>query len=134
MKVEDLGLRFADLKQDGYQFDCQIIPGEIDVLQIAVEGFEEIPSYLSITDSQIICITYLWEEDEVSPDKRNELMELLLDMNIPMPLSAFSRIDDKYVIFGSLSVNSAFEDIVHEVITLSENAVEALDLVSDYLK
>jgi uncharacterized protein YjfI (DUF2170 family) len=54
-------------------------------------------------------------------------------MNIPMPLSSFSKIGDKYVIFGALSIGSTFDDIEHELAVLNNNAIEVIDDMSDYL-
>ena len=59
--------------------------------------------------------------------------ESMLEMNIPMPLSAFSKIGDKYVTFGALSISSTFEDIEHELAVLSNNAIEVIDDMSEYL-
>ena len=89
---------------------------------------------MSVTDTQILCITYLFTEDEVKADSRTQLLEEMLELNIPMPLSSFSRIGDRYVIFGALSINSSIEDIGYEIITLTENAVEAITALEDYLK
>jgi len=50
-----------------------------------------------------------------------------------MPLSSFSKIGDKYVVFGALSINSSFDDVEHELAVLSNNAVEVIDDMSDYL-
>lgn len=133
MQSQDLSLHFSNLTFEGYGFECQIIQGEVDVLQVVVEGFEELPVYLSITDNQILCISYLWNESEVNQEKRAEMLDVMLEMNIPMPLSSFSRIQDQYVIFGALSTNSSFDDIAHEIITLCENAVEAIGAMTDYL-
>ena len=37
MNSEDLAVRISDIDNfDGYQLECQPIPGEIDVLQITV--------------------------------------------------------------------------------------------------
>jgi uncharacterized protein YjfI (DUF2170 family) len=46
----------------------------------------------------------LFGEDEVKSELRNELNETLLRLNVPIPLSAFAKIDNKYAIFGALSV------------------------------
>jgi len=134
MNLQDAALRFSEIaSQEGYRFDCQIISGEVEVLQILVEGFEELPIYLSATDFQILCIVYLWEESEVKPESRSAMIETMMEMNIPMPLSSFSKIDDRYVVFGALSINSNFDEVVHEVVTLSENAVEAIEILEEYL-
>ena len=133
MNIQDLALNFSNLNLEGYSFECQVIPGEVEVLQVVLEGFEELPIYISSTDAQILCISYLWSEDEIKRDSKSELLEVMLDMNIPMPLSSFSRVQGRYVVFGALSINSSFEDVVHEVITLGENSVEALEVMSEFL-
>jgi uncharacterized protein YjfI (DUF2170 family) len=123
----------ADNSDTGMDFDCQPISGEVDVLQITLLGREELPIFLSVTDDQILCISYLWGADEVKADCVNTMHESMLEMNIPMPLSSFSKIGDKYVVFGALSINSTFDDIEHELAVLSNNAIEVIDDMSDYL-
>lgn len=123
----------ADNSETGMVFDCQPISGEVDVLQITVIDREELPIFVSVTDDQILCITYLWGKDEVKADSIHDLHESMLEMNIPMPLSSFSKIGDKYVLFGALSINSTFSDIEHELAVLNNNAIEIIDDMSDYL-
>jgi hypothetical protein len=123
----------ADNSETGMIFDCQPISGEVDVLQITVIGREELPIFVSVTDDQILCITYLWGSDEVKPDSINNMHTSMLEMNIPMPLSSFSKIGDKYVIFGALSIQSTYYDIEHELAVLNNNAIEIIDDMSEYL-
>jgi uncharacterized protein YjfI (DUF2170 family) len=123
----------GDNSDTGMNFDCQPISGEVDVLQITILGREELPIFVSVTDDQILAISYLWGVDEVKPESINAMHESMLEMNIPMPLSSFSKIGDKYVVFGALSITSSFIDIEHELAVLSNNAVEVIDDMSDYL-
>lgn len=123
----------ADNSETGMVFDCQPISGEVDVLQISIIDREELPIFVSVTDDQILCITYLWGTEEVKPESINEMHVSMLEMNIPMPLSSFSKIGDKYVIFGALSINSTLADIEHELAVLNNNAVEIIDDMSEYL-
>lgn len=132
-KIADYLNTLADESHTGMVFDCQPISGEVDVLQISVIGREELPIFVSVTDDQILCITYLWGEEEVKSDKVSDMHISMLEMNIPMPLSSFSKIGDKYVIFGALSIGSTFDDIEHELAVLSNNALEIIDDMSDYL-
>ena len=135
MDTQDIALKFSEMGgSKGYSFECQPIPGDVDVLQITIEDFEEIPCYISVTDTQILCITYLMSEAEIKPDKRTEMLEEMLELNIPMPLSSFSKIGDRYVIFGALSINSSFDDLSQETITLCENSVEAITALEDFLQ
>ncbi|MEY8214449.1 MAG: YjfI family protein [Colwellia sp.] len=123
----------ADNSDTGMNFDCQPISGEVDVLQITILGREELPIFVSVTDDQILCISYLWGTDEVKSECVSNMHESMLEMNIPMPLSSFAKIGDKYVVFGALSTNSSFTDIEHELAVLSNNALEVIDDMSDYL-
>ena len=134
MNTSDLALRISDMSSfGGYQFDCQPIPGEIEVLQITLLEYEELPAFVSVTDTQILCITYLFTEEEVKPEGRGRMLEEMLELNIPMPLSSFAKLGDRFVVFGALAINSNIEDICHEIITLTENAVEAIDALEEYL-
>ena len=133
MNIQDLALSFFELpSMEGYSADVQMIPGDVDVIQIILADYEEVPVYISVTDSQILCITYLWTEDEIDPARRMELFETLLEMNIPMPLSSFAKVDNRYAVFGALAMTSSINEIAHEVVTLMENAVEALTALEDY--
>lgn len=134
MNTSDLALRITAMASyEGQLLVCQPIPGVDEVLQITVQDYEELPAFVSITDSQILCITNLFLEAEVNPSVRGLLLEEMLELNIPMPLSSFAKLDDRFVIFGSMSIDSSIENICHEIITLTENAVEAIDTLQDYL-
>jgi len=122
-----------DKTETGFNFNCTPIDGEIDVLQVEVVGREEIPIFISISDSQILCIAYLWGEDEIKDGLKANMMEAMLEMNIPMPLSSFAKIEEKYVVFGALSVNSSLEEIEQEVVTLSDNSLEVIGEMDSYL-
>jgi uncharacterized protein YjfI (DUF2170 family) len=123
----------ADTSDTGMSFDCQPISGEVDVLQISILGREELPIFVSVTEDQVLCISYLWGVEEVKPKALAQMHESMLEMSIPMPLSSFSKIGDKYVIFGALSISSSLADVEHELTVLSNNAVEVIDDMSDFL-
>jgi len=136
MNIKEIAEQLDNLNADsreGFDFEHQIIPGEEEVLQISLIGREEIPVYLTMADTQILCISYLWNDSEVKPESKGEMIEMMLEMNIPMPLSSFSRIGDQYAVFGALSTNSSIEDIAHEIVTLSDNSLEAIDVMSEFL-
>ncbi len=126
--------QLQDETETGFDFDCTPIDGDIDVLQVEILGREEIPIFLSISDNQILCIAYLWGEDEVKTELKANMMEAMLEMNIPMPLSAFAKVEDKYVVFGALSINSTLDDIELEIVTLSDNSLEVISEMDTYLK
>ncbi len=131
MDLQQLALNLSNMNQDGEGFNCLLIPGEQEVLQVDVEGYQELPIYITITEEQILVISYLFSADEIKPEAKASLHERMLQLNIPMPLSAFAIIDNHYAVFGALSVNSKMEDIAHEIVTLAINSVDALEACED---
>lgn len=115
-------------------FDVHPIPGDVDVLQILVEDREELPLYISASDEQILCIAYLFKEDEVKLDQLPDMNKAMLQASIAIPLSSFALVDDQYVLYGALSVQSSLEDILHEIQVLSDNVLDAIDAMQHYLQ
>ncbi len=119
---------------DGMSLSVEMFDGENAVASITVEDREEFPIYMTVDEGQILCISYLFGEDEVDQSKRAEMMESMLLMNVSIPLSAFSKIGSQYIMFGALSPTSSIEELLHEIELLSDNGLEAIDAISDYLK
>lgn len=135
MDIQDIAIYFNELSShEGQSFSCQLLPGELDVLQITVENRDEFPIYLSVTEDQILCLSYLFDDEQVISEKQADLNEAMLAMNIPMPLSSFAKISNRFVVFGALSLNSSLEDVAHEVVVLSDNCIDAVEAMSDFLK
>ena len=134
MDLQELSIKLAEHDHEGMGFESFLISGEQDVLQVVVEGYDELPIFVTVTEEQMLCISYLFGEDELKDGMADELNSTLLKLNVPMPLSSFAIIEDKYSIFGSLSVNSSFEDIAHELVSLADNAIDALETIEEYLK
>jgi len=111
----------------------QPITGEAPVIQDSIAGREELPIFVTCSDSQILCLCYLWTEAEVQPARRAELHEALLDLNPSVPLSSFGRVGGRYLLTGALKRAASAEDVAHEIAVLSDNALDALDALSDYL-
>ena len=118
----------------GVAVDLQPIPGDVPVVQISIEGRQELPIYLTNSDAQILCLCYLWSDDEVLPERRGELLETLLDLNPSVPLSSFGRVGKRFVLFGALARDAKVQDIAHDVAILSDNALDALDALSEFLQ
>jgi len=116
------------------QVNLQPIPGAVPVIQVSIEGREELPIFVTCSDSQILCMCYLWTESEVKPERRTELLETLLDLNPSVPLSSFGRVGEHFVVFGALGRDSRVEDVAKEIAVLSDNALDALDALSEFLQ
>jgi len=133
--LPDLASALNALDTEGeLSFQAEVIEGEVPTLQVTVSDREEFPIYITIDDSQILAVSYLWKESEIKSGAREALLEALLTLNIPMPLSAFSKLGNQYVIFGALSSQSELNDAIHEVEILSDNTLEALESVSEFLQ
>lgn len=118
------------------RFDAELVPAgdDVEVVRVVVGELDEFPIYVSATPTQLLFITYLWREEEVNPEHRVDMLEAMLDMNIPIPLSSFSRIGEHYVLFGAVRRDASMEAIIVELNSLAENAVDALEAMQDYLK
>jgi len=43
-------------------------------------------------------------------------------------------VGERYVLFGSLSINSDINEMIEEITTLANNIVDALDFCKEYLR
>ena len=106
---------------------------DADAIQVVVEDRDEFPIVVSGDDEQVLCLTYLWSEDQVKPDVRARMLETLLELNVPLPLSSFGKVGDRYVVFGALTATASVADVVTELEVLSDNTLEAIEVVSSFL-
>lgn len=118
----------------GVAVDLQPIPGDVPVVQVSIDGRQELPIFVTRSDSQVLCLCYLWSDAEVLPERRTELLQTLLDLNPSVPLSSFGRVGERYVLLGALAADARVEDIAHDVAVLSDNALDALTALQDFLK
>ena len=134
-KLAELNAGFGGTELDsGLKLSSEVVQGEVDVLMLTVEDREEFPIYVTVDESQILCITHLWTEAEVVADKRCELLEAMLTLNVPMPLSSFSKVGNQYIIFDALHLDSRLDDILESIEALSDNTLTAIEELSEYLK
>lgn len=117
----------------GLAVQLQPIPGEVEVIQVSVEQRDALPIYVTCSDSQILCMCYLWADEDVRPERRTELLETLLDLNPSVPLSSFGRVGRHFVLLGALARTARAEDVAQDVAALSDNALDALDAMSEFL-
>jgi len=124
----------GNLLSDDAKLSAEMFDDENSVICIKVEDREEFPIYMTLDEGQILCTTHLFGEDQVDQSRRAEMIEDMLMLNISIPLSAFSKVGGQYVMFGALSPNSSTDDLLHEIELLSDNVLEAIDAVSEFLK
>ena len=132
--LQDLSKQLSEFQYKGHQFSCLPMTGEQDVLRVDVSDLEEMPIFVTVTDTQIICISYLFNKNEIYTDKEADLNQYMLELNVPIPLSSFAIVDDYYVIFGALSRGSKLESLGDELLTLAGNSVDSLQALEEFIK
>lgn len=132
-QLHELTCTLGEINFEGHTFNCLPIKGSQQVLQVLVSELDELPIYMTITDTQMLCITYLCHKNEVRNDKRADLNAAMLEMNVAMPLSSFAIIEDYYVVFGALATTSTLQHICKELVTLAANAYDALEAIEEFL-
>lgn len=121
------------MTDSGMKFNAEIVDQE--VLQIVVDDREEFPVFVTIDNSQILCVSNLWNKSEIREGAENELNKILLELSLPVPLSAFAITrGGQYSIYGSMSPTSIIDNVILEVETLSDNTLSAIEEFSEYLQ
>lgn len=138
MTKDELGALASALAEtsaeDQPEMSVDQIADEFQMLKVEVRDRGEFPIYITVDGEQILCTTYLFRENEIKPEKRNELLESMLTMNLPMPLSSFGKVGDQYLIFGAMASTSTVDDVRTEVLTLSDNTLGAVEALQPYLQ
>lgn len=117
---------------NGYGLAVTNLDGE-DALEVVVEDRLEFPILVWFDGEQLLAVTYLWDESQVRPDSRTEMLAALLELNVSLQLSSFGKIRDRYVLFGALSATSTLDHITTELEVLSDNTLEAIEIIAPYL-
>ncbi|MBK1648573.1 DUF2170 family protein [Rhabdochromatium marinum] len=118
---------------DGLTLRAEMHSEGAEGLRLWVQDREELPILLTLDDEQILVSTVLWREADIQPERRTELLDVLLTLNLSMPLSSFGKLGDQYLLFGALSVRATDAEILEDITALSDNTLSALDLAADYL-
>ncbi len=125
-------------KLDSVGISGNLLPAEeadgVPVMRIVIDGRDELPVFITGSATQVLCICYLWTEDEIKPERRSEMLEAMMDLNIAIPLSHFGRIAGHYVMYGSLAHDADADSIATDVAMVADNALEALDVFTEFLK
>lgn len=112
-----------------------LTPGLDPILCVEMNDFGDLPVYVSVNGMQILASTLLWPvTSEVDAAAFNEFA---LRSHKLMPLSTFGIVTidgtDYYELFGALSAHATLQDIVVELVTLAENALDVAAARADAL-
>ena len=117
--------------QEGTTFDAVMI--DDDVMEIICSNNDEFSIHVAMTDTQLLTVTPLFNISEVKEDKIGELNSMLLQLSPAIPLSSLGLQEGNYILFGAMSLNTLFENIVHELEVQAENTLDVLEAIEPLL-
>jgi uncharacterized protein YjfI (DUF2170 family) len=107
--------------------------GEFSMLTIIRDDIEEFAMLATASDSQYLFNVALFDDSQVVKGQEAALNKMMLELNMAMPLSSFALTGKIYSIFGAMSIDSDAAQIQEEVLVLSENIMDALEVCQNYL-
>ena len=120
--------------EDGSGFNVSMTDNDdISMLTIIRDDLEEFAILVTASDSQLLFNVVLFDKVQIIEGQAAALNEMMLELNIAMPLSKFALTGENYSIFGAMSINSEVKQIQEEVAVLSENIMDALEVCQQFL-
>ena len=132
MNLDDLAFRLNDYSgEEGTTFDALVT--ERDILEVVCSNNDEFPIHVTMTDTQILSVTPLFNIGEVAPGNLDELNATFMRLSPAVPLSAIGLQGDTYILFGAMALSTRFEVIAHELEVQAENTIDVLEAVEHLL-
>lgn len=132
MTLDDLAFQLNDYTgEEGTTFDA--IVTERDLLEVVCSNNDEFPIHVTMTETQILAVTPLFNVGEVKPGQIDELNATFLRLSPAVPLSAIGLQGDTYILFGAMALSTRFEVIAHELEVQAENTIDVLEAVEQLL-
>jgi len=122
-------LEASDLVREG-EMSLRVVEGADPVLLATMHEYGDLPIYLSVGGSQIVCSVLLWPvSEQKDAAKFNEFL-LKAQRIIPLSNFAITAVDNQeiYELMGELSCKTTLQTILIELRTLAENAIDATEL------
>lgn len=119
---------------DGANFNVTAHQGDVDMLTIIKQDMEEFAILATASESQLLLNAALFDSRQIADGQTAALHQMMLELNMAMPLSSFAKTNELYSIFGALSGDSSAHTICEEVDVLADNIMDALEVCQAYLK
>lgn len=110
------------------------IQHEADALIIKLDDYGDLQLNLLLTSRQIIIETYICPLSEIKQQDAFNAFLLRNQKLLPLSSVGISPVggEEYYVAFGALSLNSSLDDILLEISTLAQNALDLAELTDDF--
>ncbi|WP_312582318.1 DUF2170 family protein [Atlantibacter hermannii] len=104
-----------------------------DILTITLKQYGDLNLHLSLTSKQILIETVICPVKNICDVNKLNYRLLRLQKILPLSSVGISVINhqDYYIAFGTLSLSSSFDDILLEIETLANNALELAEMISE---
>jgi uncharacterized protein YjfI (DUF2170 family) len=114
--------------------EVELVHGTSDSLAATMTNFGDLSIIMSVGTEQILAQVLLWPVDSLKDPAG--FAEMALRTHKLMPLSTFGIAKgpdgiDYYELFGAMSASSKLDDVVLELETLADNAIEAVQAYAD---
>lgn len=107
---------------------------EADALIIKLDDYGDLQLNLLLASRQIIIETYICPLSEIKQQDAFNAFLLRNQKLLPLSSVGISPVggEEYYVAFGALSLNSSLDDILLEISTLAQNALDLAELTDDF--
>ncbi len=120
--------------EDGSRFSVTATNNDdLSMLTIIREDIEEFAILATASESQLLFNVPLFDKSQIVEGQAPALNQMMLELNMAMPLSSFALSGANYSVFGAMSVDSEASQIQEEIVVLSENIMDALEVCQNYL-
>ncbi len=122
------------ITEDGNRFSVTETKNDtFTMLTIIRDDIEEFAILATASDSQLLFNVALFDKAQIIAGQAPALHTMMLELNMAMPLSSFALTGANYSIFGAMSTESDASQIQEEILVLSENIMDALEVCQHFL-
>lgn len=119
--------------EEGLGIQAEVVDADEGLVKVELAEREEFPIMIDVSEDQITAIANLWDQHDVKEGMEAEMMNVMLSMNIALPLSAFAKTGSTYQLFGAMSANTLMANVVEEITVLSDNTIAVFEALGEYL-
>lgn len=105
---------------------------EHNTLSVICNSNSDALTVVVMSDEQILAVTNLFKLGDVKSELKKDLFEVMLRVSPIVPLSSVGLQGDNCILFGSMSVNTMFENIAQELEWQSTNYSDVMSELSDF--
>ena len=132
MTLNDLAFQLNEhTGEEGTTFDAVVTDN--DILEVVCSNNDEFPIHVTLTDTQLLSVTPLFNVAEARSDRLDELNATFLRLSPAVPLSSIGLQGDTYILFGAMALGTRLEVIAHELEVQAENTIDVLEAVEHLL-